>query len=723
MSTMRLHSHKVDPLTLFIRLHTLLYSAALLALFYRHLTAPPLSSTSSLLLILADLTLAFMWALSLSFRWRPLSRQEHPDRLIHEAVDLLPLDIFICTADPWKEPPMTVVNTALSVMAYDYPPQKLSVYVSDDGGSDLTLFAFMEAAKFARHWLPYCRENGLDQRAPHAYFESCTKDIAGSEKMKIMYQKMKEKVDGAVVKGYVDSDLAINSEEYDIFQKWKGFTRQDHPSVVQVLAESSKDSDVAGNSMPNLIYVSREKRPNSAHHFKAGALNSLLRVSSIMTSAPVILLLDCDMCSNDPQTPQRALCYILDPVLAPELSYVQFPQHYQGLNKSDIYGGEIKRLFRINAQGMDGLRGPNFVGTGCFFVRRSLYGPPSSARGQFYLDLKDHGLTDHGSIRSEPVLKRACEATGCKFELGKKWGATIGFRYGSLVEDYFTGYLLHCEGWRSVLCDPERPAFLGDAPKNLNDTLSQCKRWVVGLYEVAFSKYNPLIFGVRKASPLTGMAYAFYAYWGCWCIPIAIYALLPQLALIYDVPLFPKLSDPWFYLYAYLFLAAYCVDIIEFLASGSTIQRWWSDQRIWLVRGLTAFVFATVQFAMNLIGLSAPGFNLTNKTTEDEQSERYDKGIFDFSTASPFYVPLGTAAIINLSSFVVGMLKAARTEEGLGEMFVQLFISTFAVANCWPVIEAMFVRRDGGKMPINVTVISILVAGLLCILGYFVLAQ
>jgi cellulose synthase/poly-beta-1,6-N-acetylglucosamine synthase-like glycosyltransferase len=60
----------------------------------------------------------------------------------------------------------------------------------------------------------------------------------------------------------------------------------------------------------------------------------------------------------------------------------------------------------------------------------------------------------------------------------------IGFRYGSLSEDFHTGFWLQCEGWNSVFCDPPQPAFLGDAPKSLHDALSQCKRWTVGQYEV-----------------------------------------------------------------------------------------------------------------------------------------------------------------------------------------------------------------------------------------------
>ena len=32
------------------------------------------------------------------------------------------IDIFVCTANPLIEPPAMVINTVLSVMAYDYPP-------------------------------------------------------------------------------------------------------------------------------------------------------------------------------------------------------------------------------------------------------------------------------------------------------------------------------------------------------------------------------------------------------------------------------------------------------------------------------------------------------------------------------------------------------------------------------------------------------------------------
>ncbi|XVF86210.1 hypothetical protein PTKIN_Ptkin18bG0021900 [Pterospermum kingtungense] len=50
-----------------------------------------------------------------------------------------------------------VINTVLSVMAYDYPLEKLSIYLSDDGGLELTFYAMLEAATFSKKWLAFCK--------------------------------------------------------------------------------------------------------------------------------------------------------------------------------------------------------------------------------------------------------------------------------------------------------------------------------------------------------------------------------------------------------------------------------------------------------------------------------------------------------------------------------------------------------------------------------------
>lgn len=90
---------------------------------------------------------------------------------VHRYEDKLPrVDIFVCTADPEREPPSLVINTVLSVMSYNYPPEKLSVYLSDDGGSEFTFYALLEASEFAKQWIPFCKEFDVEPRSPEAYF-------------------------------------------------------------------------------------------------------------------------------------------------------------------------------------------------------------------------------------------------------------------------------------------------------------------------------------------------------------------------------------------------------------------------------------------------------------------------------------------------------------------------------------------------------------------------
>ncbi|KAK4365510.1 hypothetical protein RND71_016868 [Anisodus tanguticus] len=725
-----LHSVEVNPLQLILnRAFALIYLFAILALFYHH-TLKLLNSTNSFItfsisisILISDLILAFMWSTIQSFRMYPLTRKEYPEKIKNFSNNNFPaLDIFICTADPYKEPPLNVVNTALSVLAYDYCPiENVSVYISDDGGSELTLFAFMEAAKFAVYWLPFCRENKIVERCPDAYFSSNYTENSETQKIKLMYESMKTRIENVIERGKVDDDY-INEEDRQTFSIYwtAGFTHHNHPSVIQVLLENGKDKDKTGHGMPNLIYLSREKSKSSPHYFKAGALNALLRVSGIMTNAPIVLTLDCDMYSNDPSTPQRALCYFLDQKLWPTLAYVQFPQRFHGLNEADIYASEIKGLFHSNPVGMDGLRGPNYVGTGCFFRRRAFFGSPSSFEQPKIPELfPDHVVNK--PIQAQEILQRAHYVASCNYENESNWGSKMGFRYGSLVEDYYTGYRLQCEGWKSVFCNPKRPAFLGDVPISLYDVVSQNKRWSVGLLEVAFSKYSPLTFGVRSMGLVMAHCYAHYAFWPIWSIPITLYAFIPQLTLLNGVTIFPKVSDPWFFLYAFLFLGAYGQDCLVFISFQGTFKRWWNDQRIWMIRGLSSFLFGIIEYSTKHLGIATQGFNVTSKVVDNEQGKRYHQGIFEFGVVSPMFITLATTSIINLVAFLTSIAQIYKGDQNLDGLFIQMFIAGFVVINCLPIYEAMVLRGDKGRMPTRVTIFSTFLAGSLYMAFAFLL--
>ncbi|KAL6349385.1 hypothetical protein AAG906_034042 [Vitis piasezkii] len=563
----------------------------------------PLLHHSLTLILLADAVLAFMWATSQAFRMCPVERRVFIENLEHYAKesDYPRLDVFICTADPYKEPPMC---------------------------SKLTLFAFMEAARFATHWLPYCKKNKIVERCPDAYFKSNNSWFPETDRIKMMYENMRVRVENVVQEGTISRDYMTDEGESEAFSRWTDeFTPQNHPPVVQVLLGHSKDKDVTGHTMPNLVYVSRGKSMNLPHNFKAGALNVLIRVSATMTNAPVVLTLD-----------------------------------------SDIH------VFEVHMPGMDGLAGPIHVGSGGFFRRRVFYGCPSET-----LEMNRDRQVSH-SIKSREVLAMAHHVAGCKYENQTEWGRKMGFRYGSLVEDVYTSCLMQCEGWKSIYCNPKGlPAFLGNSPTNFHDFLNQTRRWSIGLLEVAFCKYSPITYGTRTINLLSGLCFAYYSFWPIWSIPITIYAFLPQLALLNYVSIFPKMSDPWFFVYIFCFLGAYGQDYLELILSGDNSKVVEQSESM-DDEGLSSFSIGSVEYILKSIGISTFGFNVTSKAVEEEQSKRYKKGMFEFGVASPLFLPLTTAAIINLVSFLWGIAQIFR-QGRIEDLLLQILLVGFAMVN------------------------------------------
>ena len=108
--------------------------------------------------------------------------------------ELPPIDIFVTTADAALEPPIITVNTVLSLLAVDYPADKLTCYVSNDGGSPVIFYALSEALNFAKIWVPFCKKNHVQVRAPFRYFYNNKDDylVAGdSPEFRHEWTKMK----------------------------------------------------------------------------------------------------------------------------------------------------------------------------------------------------------------------------------------------------------------------------------------------------------------------------------------------------------------------------------------------------------------------------------------------------------------------------------------------------------------------------------------------------
>nr|AKE81080.1 cellulose synthase 4.1 [Populus tomentosa] len=301
-----------------------------------------------------------------------------------EPSQLAAVDIFVSTVDPLKEPPLVTANTVLSILAVDYPVDKVSCYVSDDGAAMLTFEAISETSEFARKWVPFCKKYDIEPRAPEWYFAQkidYLKDkvhpafVKERRAMKREYEEFKVRVNGLVSKAQKVPDEGWVMQDGT---PWPGNNTRDHPGMIQVFLGHSGGLDTEGNELPRLVYVSREKRPGFQHHKKAGAMNALVRVSAVLTNGPFLLNLDCDHYINNSRALREAMCFLMDPNLGRTVCYVQFPQRFDGIDRNDRYANRNTVFFDINLRGLDGIQGPVYVGTGCVFNRTALYGyePP-----------------------------------------------------------------------------------------------------------------------------------------------------------------------------------------------------------------------------------------------------------------------------------------------------------------------------------------------------------
>ncbi|XP_075664556.1 cellulose synthase-like protein E6 isoform X2 [Castanea sativa] len=234
-------------------------------------------------LFLAELWFSFYWFLTTFVRLNPIYRYTFKDRLSLRYEKFFPsIDIFVCTADPTIEPPAMVINTVLSVMAYDYPPEKLSVYLSDDGGSVLTFYAMLEASRFSKIWLPFCKKFKVEPRSPEAYFRTAIEPLGEPAmakewtSVKKLYEDMKKRIETTTKLGLISEEI---NQEHKGFKEWTWLaSKRDHQTILQILIDGRDPNavDIEGQSLPTLVYLAREKRPQYHHNFKAGAMNALI---------------------------------------------------------------------------------------------------------------------------------------------------------------------------------------------------------------------------------------------------------------------------------------------------------------------------------------------------------------------------------------------------------------------------------------------------------------
>ncbi|XP_057527716.1 cellulose synthase-like protein E6 [Amaranthus tricolor] len=679
-----------------------------------------------------ELLYSFIWSIKQPMNLWPVTRTVFPENLPND--DKLPgIDVFICTVDPDREPTFEVMNTVISAMSLDYPPKKLSVYLSDDGGAYVTLYGIKQAWAFATWWLPFSKRFNLKTICPRAFFQNPDMVDSQIQTQEFFYHRK------IVQEKFEAFNQRIRSMEQILDENSKT-TSRDHPPLVQVIDEKSIEEDdailnlEAIDMMPRLVYVAREKRASHLHNFKAGALNTLLRVSSIISNFAYILVLDCDMYCNDSSSARQAVCFFLDPKISPSLGWVQFPQKFHNISQTDIYDSQYRVTWPVYWTGISGLQGPTITGTNVFINRKAFYGlniddgldlkearNSLGSSSEFIKSLRQIEKPNSAIDReiSSVLLKEAHYLASCTYEKGTKWGQKVGFWYNTIVEDVFTSHILQSKGWRSVYLNPERPQFLGSATTTLDQMLVQGIRWYGGFADVVLSKYFPLFYRPSKMGIFQKMYY-------CWmfCMPIDFilvlwFAFVPPLCFLYGIPLYPKVSDPFFAAFAFVYVSSQLKHLCDIaVLSGGPIKAWLNEQRIWIVKGLSCYLYGTIECIITKMGIRKLTFNPTNKVQDNDTTYWYQMEKYDFRTSNLFLIPIVTAVTLNMACLVGGVarLNVAGNWEA---MFAQMILSIYALVMSFPVIEAMFLRNDDACIPLTTTMMSIMLTLLLLSFGNF----
>uniref|UniRef100_A0A7N0RJ80 Uncharacterized protein n=1 Tax=Kalanchoe fedtschenkoi TaxID=63787 RepID=A0A7N0RJ80_KALFE len=512
---------------------------------------------------------------------------------------------------------MTAVNTVLSLLAVDYEPHhKLACYVSHDAASPVTIYSLIQAAEFAKCWVPFCKKHGIQVRAPFRYFGTPVSSAAESIEFQHEWQDMKNEYEKLVsrVEEACNSEIQLlDSEEYDVFSNIK---RNDHESIVKVISET-------------------------------GRASSPLQSRSHECSAKIEL----------------------------ECAYVQSPHTFYNGLKDDPFGNQLVVSQENIGKGIVGIQGSFYHGTGCFHRKKIIYGLPVDGRtistptyGMAATPDRVYGkslelINSIEDFKSKPLnhgisgsLDAAHQVAGSDYGHGTKWGINIGWIYGSTSEDTVTSLNIQSRGYQSMYCDPVPHSFLGSASPSGPLTTTQIKRWATSLLEILFSPRNPIILSLTtKLHFRQSLAYTWVLVWGLRSVPELCYSLLPAYCVLSNSTFLPKRLIP-----ILLFVMYNLHTLCKYIRCGLSMRAWWNNQRAWRINSCSAWLFGVVGIVLKLLGLSETVLELTKKDgpgSDDGVADR-EAGRFTFDE-SPIFVPATALVLVNLVAFGLGFARIA----------------------------------------------------------------
>ncbi|KAL6896798.1 hypothetical protein ACP4OV_007370 [Aristida adscensionis] len=707
--------------------------------------------------VIADVWFSFSWLLYQLPKFNPIKRIPDLATLrqhyyLADGTSILPgIDVFVTTADPIDEPILYTMNCVLSILAADYPVDRYACYLSDDSGSLILYEALVEATKFASLWVPFCRKHSIEPRAPESYFLQEGMVNAGrssGEFVKDYKHVQREYEELKMVMETLPCTIMKRSSVYNSMKEneggpeatwmangmqWPGtwvkpthkHSKRHHDGIIQIVqdhpchklqqgleASSINIINFGGVDarLPMVIYMSREKNPSYEHNKKAGALNTLLRISAQFSNSPFVINFDCDHYINNSQALHAAMCFLLDSREGDSTAFVQFPQRFENVDPTDRYGNHNRVFFDGAMYALNGMQGPPYVGTGCLFRRIALYGidPPRFRPDDIAVDSNKFGNSisflnsvvaalKHGYHITSPKLDEACLAEmkivlSSSYDIGTEWGRGVGYIYEIATEDMVTGFRIHGQGWHSMYPTMEPEAFRGTAPINLTERLYQIVRWSGGSLEMFFSHNNPLFAG-HRLHIMQRIAYINNNIYPVTSLFVLLYAFCPVMWLIPEEILIQKpFTNYVLYLIAIIALT-HIIGIFEIKWAGNTWLDWWRNDQFFMIASLSAYPSVMLHMVVRLFKGEGIRFKVTSKQTitndvdDDKFAELYEMRwvpmmtpvtVVFFSNIIAIGVAFGKAVIYG------GEWSMARWRRGaLGLLFnlwIMVLLQPFALA-------------------------------------------
>ncbi|MFS7924767.1 putative cellulose synthase (UDP-forming) [Helianthus anomalus] len=183
-----------------------------------------------------------------------------------------------------------------------------------------------------------------------------------------------------------------------------------------------------------------------------------------------------------------------------------------------------------------------------------------------------------------------------------------------------------------------------------------------------------------------------------------------------------QVTDPFSLVFFYVFVLSNLQHMREIYSIGDSLQTWKYEQRVWMIKGITSYLYGSTHAVMEKLGVKEANFLPTNKVVNEDEAKLHQMGIYNFQTSSIFLVPLCSLVTLNLLAFIVGIIQIVFHREYIDAIFIQTFLMFYIALMGYPVLEGMMLRKDKGRIATKVSCYSLIFSVFILSFGKFLVA-